>query len=52
MTKKEKLEFKINILNDIKECMTFNFGSMNDTLNKTQLENLIAQYEEKVKEIK
>lgn len=52
MTKKEKLEFKINILNDIKECMIFNFGSMNDTLNKIQLENLIAQYEEKVKEIK
>ena len=44
MTEKEKLELKIGILEDILECMSFNFGSMNYTLDKPKLEETIASY--------
>ena len=44
MIEKEKLELKIGILEDILECMSFNFGSINYTLDKSKLEETIASY--------
>lgn len=46
MTYKEILELKLQLLRDILNSMTFNFGSMDYTLNKTKLEDTIASYEQ------
>lgn len=46
MIHKEILELKLQILRDILNSMTFNFGSMNYTLDKSKLEETIASYEQ------
>lgn len=52
MTNKEKLELKIELLEDLKECFSFNFGSMSEDLSKSQIEELYQRYCEKYNEIK
>lgn len=42
---KEKIKLKLEILNDIKSCMSFNFLSADDTLDLNKLNNIIEKYE-------
>ena len=36
MDNKEKIKLKIEILNDIKNCFSFDFGVLDETLNKNK----------------
>lgn len=42
---KEKIMLKLEILNDIRSCMSFNFGAMDDTLSLSKINNTIKKYE-------
>ena len=45
MTQKEKIELKLEILNDVRSCMSFNFNIIDETLNLYKLNDIISKYE-------
>lgn len=51
MTEQEKIDFKIELLKDIEECMAFNWGSVDYTLNKIKLQETIDKYYEQKREL-
>lgn len=51
MTEQEKIDFKIELLRNIEECMTFNWGSVDYTLNKIKLQEMIDKYYEQKREL-
>lgn len=44
MKETEKDKLKIEILEDIKDCMSFDFASLGYSLNKEKLEEKIVDY--------
>lgn len=44
MNKKEKLELKIEILEDLRECFGFNWGAVDYSLQKRKIEDLYQKY--------
>lgn len=51
MNLKEKTELKIEILQDIRSCFSFNLGALEYNLNHFKLNNLIESYQIALKEI-
>ena len=50
MDDKEKIKLKIEILNDIKNCFSFDFGALDETLNKIKIQKMLKKYEEEIDE--
>ena len=51
MTQKEKIELKLEILNDVRSCMSFNFNIIDETLNLYKLNDIISKYENILEEM-
>lgn len=51
MSEKEKLEIKLELLEDLKECFTFNFTAMEEFLNKRRVDDLFSKYCQELEEI-
>lgn len=52
MTYKEKLELKKEIVYDLYNCFSFNFGSIDDSLNMTKVSKLIDKYNNELEGIR
>lgn len=50
MDNKGKTKLKIEILNDIKNCFSFDFGVLDETLNKIKIQKMLNKYEEEIDE--
>ena len=50
MDDKEKIKLKIEILNDIKNCFSFDFGVLDETLNKTKIQKMLNKYKGEINE--
>ena len=51
MDLKEKTQLKLEILQDIRSCFSFNLGALEDNLNNFKLNNSIERYQTALKEI-
>lgn len=45
MTQKEKIELKLEIFEEIKDCMHFNFGAMSEHLDLHEINQVIDKYQ-------
>ena len=45
------IDFKIELLRNIEECMAFNWGSVDYTLNKIKLQEMIDKYYKQKREL-
>lgn len=50
MNYKEKTQLKLEILQDIRSCFSFSFGSIEQQLDNFKLNNLIVKYMNDLKE--
>lgn len=50
MNYKEKIQLKLEILQDIRSCFSFSFGSVEQQLDNFKLNNLIVKYMNDLKE--
>lgn len=51
MMQKEKIELKLEILEDIRSCIHFNFSAIDDTLSLSDLNEIIDKYKNILKGI-
>lgn len=51
MTDREKIELKLEIFEDILQCIHFNFGSMSEDIDRHLVEKKIVEYQTKISEM-